>query len=191
MTVSCYLDVDGCTRPVCLTKDIAMVVFPREAKLSVVSPRLTPSPTNALLRSIQSLWTSFYRVAQTSRVSAVYELLLRRPWITRIPVDRLDEPPCQGAFLIHQGLQRRLAITLVYETTAPDTLDPITSITTPPTLFQDVYEVVVGRVRDTPDWLESDSETRILSLSLFPVRYLPQAGDDRYSFQTRGVAYIN
>ncbi|KAF8570712.1 hypothetical protein P879_02381 [Paragonimus westermani] len=100
-----------------------------------------------------------------------------------VPVDRLDEPPCQGAFLIHQGLQRRLAITLVYESTAPDTLDPITSITTPPTLFQDVYEVVVGRVRDTPDWLESDSETRILSLSLFPVRYLPQAGDDRTFFR--------
>ncbi|KAF5395158.1 hypothetical protein PHET_06882, partial [Paragonimus heterotremus] len=100
-----------------------------------------------------------------------------------VPVDRLDEPPCQGAFLIHQGLQRRLAITLVYESTAPDALDPITSITTPSTLFQDVYEVVVGRVRDTPDWLESDSETRILSLSLFPVRYLPQAGDDRTFFR--------
>ncbi|KAA3676753.1 kinesin family member 1 [Paragonimus westermani] len=100
-----------------------------------------------------------------------------------VPVDRLDEPPCQGAFLIHQGLQRRLAVTLVYDSTAPDTLDPITSITTPPTLFQDVYEVVVGRVRDTPDWLESDSETRILSLSLFPVRYLPQAGDDRTFFR--------
>ncbi|OON23986.1 hypothetical protein X801_00093 [Opisthorchis viverrini] len=97
-----------------------------------------------------------------------------------VPVDRLDEAPCQGVFLIHQGLQRRIAVTLVYEV-PPDAFLPENSSSL--LLFQDVHEVVIGRVRDTAEWLEPDSRTRIISLSLLPARYFPQAGDDRQSVE--------
>ncbi|KAG5442151.1 Kinesin-like protein unc-104, partial [Clonorchis sinensis] len=97
-----------------------------------------------------------------------------------VPVDRLDEAPCQGVFLIHQGLQRRIAVTLVYEV-PPDAFLPENSSSL--LLFQDVHEVVIGRVRDTAEWLEPDSRTRIISLSLLPARYFPQAGDDRIFFR--------
>ncbi|VDP67268.1 unnamed protein product [Echinostoma caproni] len=98
-----------------------------------------------------------------------------------VPVDRLDEAPCQGVFLIHQGLQRRLAITLIHEPYPTGTEQLLCN--TPSLLFLDVHEVVVGRVRETPEWLDSDGNTRILSLSLLPARYFPQAGDDRVFFR--------
>ncbi|CAM0512184.1 unnamed protein product [Fasciola hepatica] len=98
-----------------------------------------------------------------------------------VPVDRLDEAPCQGVFLIHQGLQRRLAITLIHEPYPTGTEQLLCG--TPNLLFLDVHEVVVGRVRETPEWLDSDRNTRILSLSLLPARYFPQAGDDRVFFR--------
>ncbi|TPP63469.1 Kinesin protein KIF1A [Fasciola gigantica] len=98
-----------------------------------------------------------------------------------VPVDRLDEAPCQGVFLIHQGLQRRLAITLIHEPYPTGTEQLLCG--TPNILFLDVHEVVVGRVRETPEWLDSDRNTRILSLSLLPARYFPQAGDDRVFFR--------
>ncbi|CAH8507576.1 unnamed protein product [Dicrocoelium dendriticum] len=96
-----------------------------------------------------------------------------------VPVDRLDEVPCQGVFLIHQGLQRRLAVTLVYDPMclASDYNSTATA------LFKDVYEVVVGRVRDTAEWTESDSRTRIISLSVLPARYTPHASDERTFFR--------
>ncbi|KAA0195139.1 Kinesin protein [Fasciolopsis buskii] len=98
-----------------------------------------------------------------------------------VPVDRLDEAPCQGVFLIHQGLQRRLAITLIHEP-YPSGAEQVL-YNSPNILFLDVHEVVVGRVRETPEWLDSDGNTRILSLSLLPARYFPQAGDDRVFFR--------
>ncbi|CAL8104011.1 unnamed protein product [Calicophoron daubneyi] len=97
-----------------------------------------------------------------------------------VPVDRLDEAPSQGVFLIHQGVQRRIALTLVYED-VPSPADPLCQ--SPTLLFCDVNELVVGRVRETPEWLDSDAHTRILSLSLLPARYLPKAGDDRIFFR--------
>ncbi len=72
--------------------------------------------------------------------------------------------------MLHQGVQRRIAVTIIHER-------PATSY--PDASFTDVQEVVVGRARDTPEFHFADHQTRILSLSVFPVKYLPPAGDDR------------
>ncbi|CAH8435760.1 unnamed protein product [Schistosoma turkestanicum] len=102
-----------------------------------------------------------------------------------VPVDRLDETPCQGIFLIHQGIQRRLAITLVHEFLDPIKSDRIDNHLncSQICLFQGVHEVVVGRVRENPEWLDSDEHTHILSLSLLPAQQIHETNSDRISFR--------
>uniref|UniRef100_A0A094ZQX8 Kinesin-like protein unc-104 n=1 Tax=Schistosoma haematobium TaxID=6185 RepID=A0A094ZQX8_SCHHA len=102
-----------------------------------------------------------------------------------VPVDRLDETPCQGVFLIHQGIQRRLAITLVHEFLDPIKSDRIDNQLncSHTCLFQGIHEVVVGRVRENPEWLDSDEHTHILSLSLLPAQQIHETSSDRISFR--------
>ncbi|CAH8438420.1 unnamed protein product [Schistosoma intercalatum] len=102
-----------------------------------------------------------------------------------VPVDRLDETPCQGVFLIHQGIQRRLAITLVHEFLDPIKSDRIDNQLncSQTCLFQGIHEVVVGRVRENPEWLDSDEHTHILSLSLLPAQQIHETSSDRISFR--------
>ncbi|CAH8435050.1 unnamed protein product [Heterobilharzia americana] len=104
---------------------------------------------------------------------------------TPVPVDRLDETPCQGIFLIHQGIQRRLAITLLHEVCSPKKSSKIDAHLSysPSSLFHGIHEVVVGRVRETPEWLDSDEHTHILSLSLLPAQQTHEASNDRISFR--------
>ncbi|KAL7057456.1 hypothetical protein AAHC03_019102 [Spirometra sp. Aus1] len=97
-----------------------------------------------------------------------------------VPVLRSEETSGQGAFLLHQGLQRRIAVTIVQH---PEVSGGEDGLLAPPAIFTDVREVVVGRARDTPEFLLSDAQTQILSLSLLSARYLPQAGDDRTFFR--------
>lgn len=46
-------------------------------------------------------------------------------------VDHSDELPCRGLFLLHQGIQRRIRITIVHEHTTE-------------LLWKDIRELVVG-----------------------------------------------
>ncbi|KAM7538570.1 hypothetical protein Aperf_G00000050975 [Anoplocephala perfoliata] len=93
-----------------------------------------------------------------------------------VPVQRSSDSPGQGVFMLHQGVQRRFAVTIIHES-------GINGSPSPPIEFVDSPKVVVGRARDTPEFHFSDAETRILSLSVFPIHYLPAAGDDRMFFR--------
>ena len=81
-------------------------------------------------------------------------------------VDHGEGMPCGGTYLLHQGIQRRLAITLLHEP-GPDLI------------WRDVRELVVGRIRTSPEWREPDGEHTVLSLNLLPAHYISQPGDDR------------
>lgn len=74
--------------------------------------------------------------------------------------------------MLHQGVQRRFAVTIIHESSINGS--PFTPIE-----FVDLPKVAVGRARDTPEFHLSDAATRILALSVFPIHYLPPAGDDR------------
>ena len=63
-------------------------------------------------------------------------------------------PHGMGTFLLHQGIQRRVSITIVHESG-------------PELIWRDVKELVVGRIRKTPEWCELDGENTVLSLSLY------------------------
>ncbi|XP_070562203.1 kinesin-like protein KIF1A isoform X4 [Ptychodera flava] len=87
-----------------------------------------------------------------------------------VAVDHSDEMPCGGIFLLHQGIQRRLAITVIHESSSDLS-------------WKEVKELVVGRIRTTVEVNEPDSELSVLSLNLLPARFTPQLGDDRTIFR--------
>ncbi|XP_033724802.1 kinesin-like protein unc-104 isoform X2 [Pecten maximus] len=87
-------------------------------------------------------------------------------------VDHSDDQPCMGTYMLHQGIQRRIAITIMQDQS------PETDL-----IWKDVKELVVGRIRTTPEYRDSDMETTVLSLSLFPASYIQYPGDDRIYFR--------
>ncbi|XP_066589122.1 kinesin-like protein unc-104 isoform X3 [Prorops nasuta] len=114
----------------------------------------------------------------TSHVHAKYDVLVwfeiceLAPNGEYVPsvVDHSDDLPCRGLFLLHQGIQRRIRVTIVHEAASE-------------LRWKDVRELVVGRIRNTPEPEEEDNDSSVLSLGLFPGEYLEVPGDDRCMFR--------
>ncbi|CRL07187.1 CLUMA_CG020172, isoform A [Clunio marinus] len=87
-------------------------------------------------------------------------------------VEHSDDLPCRGMFLLHQGIQRRIRITIFHERT-------------PEIKWKDIKEVVVGRIRNTPEPTDNfdDADSCVLSLGLFPGEPLTIPGDERDFFR--------
>ena len=81
-------------------------------------------------------------------------------------VDHGNGLPGTGTYQLHQGIQRRIAVTIVHENG-------------PELIWQNVREVMIGRIRNTVQWNEPDTEHTVLSLSLLPAHYIKQPHDDR------------
>ncbi|XP_063093067.1 kinesin-like protein KIF1A isoform X24 [Cavia porcellus] len=81
-------------------------------------------------------------------------------------VDHRGGMPCMGTFLLHQGIQRRITVTLVHETGSH-------------IRWKEVRELVVGRIRNTPETDESLIDPNILSLNILSSGYIHPAQDDR------------
>ncbi|XP_042676636.1 kinesin-like protein KIF1A isoform X3 [Centrocercus urophasianus] len=88
-------------------------------------------------------------------------------------VDHRGGMPCHGTFLLHQGIQRRITVTLVHETGSL-------------IRWKEVRELVVGRIRNTPEADESLIDPNILSLNILSSGYIHPSQDDRtfYQFET-------
>lgn len=83
-----------------------------------------------------------------------------------VPVDQIT-----GSFLLHQGIQRRIRITIVHEPTAE-------------LKWKDIREVIAGRIRNTPESLVDEFEDAgALSLGIFPGELLEVRNDDRTFYQ--------
>ncbi|XP_039212333.1 kinesin-like protein KIF1A isoform X28 [Crotalus tigris] len=83
-------------------------------------------------------------------------------------VDHRGGMPCHGTFLLHQGIQRRITVTLVHETGSL-------------IRWKEVRELVVGRIRNTPEGDESLIDPNILSLNILSSGYIRPSQDDRIS----------
>ncbi|XP_051482182.1 kinesin-like protein KIF1A isoform X21 [Apus apus] len=81
-------------------------------------------------------------------------------------VDHRGGMPCHGTFLLHQGIQRRITVTLVHETGSL-------------IRWKEVRELVVGRIRNTPEADESLIDPNILSLNILSAGYIHPSQDDR------------
>ncbi|XP_037705104.1 kinesin-like protein KIF1A isoform X23 [Choloepus didactylus] len=85
-------------------------------------------------------------------------------------VDHRGGMPCMGTFLLHQGIQRRITVTLLHETGSH-------------IRWKEVRELVVGRIRNTPETDESLIDPNILSLNVLSSGYVCPAQDDRTFYQ--------
>ncbi|XP_036757138.2 kinesin-like protein KIF1A isoform X22 [Manis pentadactyla] len=85
-------------------------------------------------------------------------------------VDHRGGMPCMGTFLLHQGIQRRITVTLLHETGGH-------------IRWKEVRELVVGRIRNTPETDESLIDPNILSLNILSSGYIHPAQDDRTFYQ--------
>ncbi|KAM3835477.1 kinesin-like protein KIF1A isoform 10-T10 [Vipera latastei] len=85
-------------------------------------------------------------------------------------VDHRGGVPCHGTFLLHQGIQRRITVTLVHETGSL-------------IRWKEVRELVVGRIRNTPEGDESLIDPNILSLNILSSGYIRPSQDDRSFYQ--------
>ncbi|XP_029938695.1 kinesin-like protein KIF1A isoform X10 [Salarias fasciatus] len=83
-------------------------------------------------------------------------------------VDHRGGMPCHGTFLLHQGLQRRITVTIVHESV--DDLE-----------WKEVRELVVGRLRNTPEADETIIDPNILSLNILSAGYVRPMPDDSIS----------
>lgn len=114
----------------------------------------------------------------TSHIHAKYDLLVwfeiceLGPDGDYVPcvVDHSEDLPCRGLFMLHQGLQRRIRITIVHETA-------------PELRWKEIRELVVGRIRNIPQSEDDDTDNSVLSLGLFPGEYLEIPGEDRCMFR--------
>uniref|UniRef100_A0A8C3SB74 plus-end-directed kinesin ATPase n=1 Tax=Chelydra serpentina TaxID=8475 RepID=A0A8C3SB74_CHESE len=82
-------------------------------------------------------------------------------------VDHRGGMPCHGTFLLHQGIQRRITVTLVHENSSL-------------VRWKEVRELVVGRIRNTPEGDESLIDPNILSLNILSSGYVHPSLDDRW-----------
>ncbi|XP_060614895.2 kinesin-like protein KIF1B isoform X4 [Anolis sagrei] len=73
-------------------------------------------------------------------------------------VDHTTGLPCQGTFLLHQGIQRRITVTIIHE--KGNELH-----------WKDVRELVVGRIRNKAE-VDEGAVDAILSLNIISAKYL-------------------
>ncbi|XP_062902189.1 kinesin-like protein KIF1A isoform X28 [Mobula hypostoma] len=87
-------------------------------------------------------------------------------------VDHRGGMPCHGTFLLHQGIQRRVTVTIVHETGSD-------------IHWKEVRELVVGRIRNTPESDDSVIDPNILSLNILTAGYTHPSLEDRtfYRFE--------
>ncbi|XP_026069605.1 kinesin-like protein KIF1A isoform X6 [Carassius auratus] len=81
-------------------------------------------------------------------------------------VDHRVGMPCHGTFMLHQGIQRRVTVTIVHESGRD-------------IKWKEVRELVVGRIRNTAEADETIIDPNILSLNILSAGYIRPAHEDR------------
>ncbi|XP_052034129.1 kinesin-like protein KIF1B isoform X2 [Apodemus sylvaticus] len=83
-------------------------------------------------------------------------------------VDHTAGLPCQGTFLLHQGIQRRITVTIIHEKGSE-------------LHWKDVRELVVGRIRNQPEVHEAAVDA-ILSLNIISAKSLRSSHSSSRTF---------
>ncbi|XP_036035077.1 kinesin-like protein KIF1B isoform X9 [Onychomys torridus] len=83
-------------------------------------------------------------------------------------VDHTAGLPCQGTFLLHQGIQRRITVTIIHEKGSE-------------LHWKDVRELVVGRIRNRPE-VDGAAVDAILSLNIISAKSLKSSHNSSRTF---------
>ncbi|XP_043919081.1 kinesin-like protein KIF1B [Protopterus annectens] len=83
-------------------------------------------------------------------------------------VDHTNGLPCQGTFLLHQGIQRRITVTIIHEKGSE-------------LHWKDVRELVVGRIRNKPE-VDDAAADAVLSLNIISAKHIKSSHNSNRTF---------
>ncbi|MEQ2243229.1 Kinesin-like protein kif1a, partial [Ilyodon furcidens] len=148
-----------------LCKDVVSPLRPCKRQFPQVMPLSKPVPATKLKAMTRPQVGPCHCKYDLMVFFEICELEANGDYIPAV-VDHRGGLPCQGTFLLHQGLQRRIAVTIVHESAGDIE-------------WNDVRELVVGRLRNTVEGDETIIDPNILSLNILSAGYVKPLLDDR------------
>ncbi|XP_040041104.2 kinesin-like protein KIF1A isoform X34 [Gasterosteus aculeatus] len=154
-----------------LCKDVISPLRPCRRQFPRVMPLSKPVPATKLTAMTRPQAGPCHSKHDLMVFFEICELEATGDYIPAV-VDHRGGMPCHGTFLLHQGLQRRVTVTIVHESGGDME-------------WKDIRELVVGRLRNTPEADETIIDPNILSLNILSAGYVRPMRDDRtfYRFE--------
>ncbi|XP_069560131.1 kinesin-like protein KIF1A isoform X18 [Brachyistius frenatus] len=150
-----------------LCKDVISPLRPCRRQFPRVMPLSKPVPATKLTAMTRPQAGPCHCKYDLMVFFEICELEANGDYIPAV-VDHRGGMPCHGTFLLHQGLQRRITVTIVHESGGD--MD-----------WKEVRELVVGRLRNTPESDETIIDPNILSLNILSAGYVRPMHDDSIS----------
>ncbi|XP_022056987.1 kinesin-like protein KIF1A isoform X13 [Acanthochromis polyacanthus] len=148
-----------------LCKDVMSPLRPCRRQFPRVMPLSKPVPATKLTAMTRPQAGPCHCKYDLMVFFEICELEANGDYIPAV-VDHRGGMPCHGTFLLHQGLQRRVTVTIVHESGGDME-------------WKEVRELVVGRLRNTPEADETIIDPNILSLNILSAGYVRPMQDDR------------
>uniref|UniRef100_A0A671NGD4 plus-end-directed kinesin ATPase n=1 Tax=Sinocyclocheilus anshuiensis TaxID=1608454 RepID=A0A671NGD4_9TELE len=154
-----------------LCKDLISSLRPTRRQFPRVMPLSKPVPATKLSTLTCSTAGPCHCKYDLMAFFEICELEANGDYIPAV-VDHRGGMPCHGTFLLHQGIQRRITVTIAHET--GNDIE-----------WKEVKELVIGRIRNTPEADETIIDPNILSLNILSSGYIRPSYDDRtfYRFE--------
>nr|XP_055058331.1 kinesin-like protein KIF1A isoform X10 [Misgurnus anguillicaudatus] len=154
-----------------LCKDLISSLRPARRQFPRVMPLSKPVPATKLSTLTRSTAGPCHSKYDLMAFFEICELEANGDYIPAV-VDHRGGMPCHGTFLLHQGIQRRITVTIAHET--GNDIE-----------WKEVKELVIGRIRNTPEADETIIDPNILSLNILSSGYIRPSYDDRtfYRFE--------
>ncbi|CAF3805243.1 unnamed protein product [Adineta steineri] len=125
------------------------------------------------LNSLTTTTNSTSEIHSSHDILVWYEIFELSPngEYVAVTVDHSDDIQCSGRFILHQGIQRRIGITLCHESSCE-------------LIWKNIHEVVIGRIRNQLDdkKKDDDDDDEILSLNIISSQYIEKQHDKRIFF---------
>ncbi|XP_067453939.1 kinesin-like protein KIF1A isoform X10 [Thunnus thynnus] len=150
-----------------LCKDVISPLRPCRRQFPRVMPLSKPVPATKLTTMTRPQAGPCHCKYDLMVFFEICELEANGDYIPAV-VDHRGGMPCHGTFLLHQGLQRRITVTIVHESGGDME-------------WKEVRELVVGRLRNTPESDETIIDPNILSLNILSAGYVRPMQDDSIS----------
>ncbi|XP_050988799.1 kinesin-like protein KIF1A isoform X11 [Labeo rohita] len=150
-----------------LCKDLISSLRPTRRQFPRVMPLSKPVPATKLNTLTRSTAGPCHCKYDLMAFFEICELEANGDYIPAV-VDHRGGMPCHGTFLLHQGIQRRITVTIAHET--GNDIE-----------WKEVKELVIGRIRNTPEADETIIDPNILSLNILSSGYIRPSYDDRVS----------
>ncbi|XP_017346763.2 kinesin-like protein KIF1A isoform X4 [Ictalurus punctatus] len=150
-----------------LCKDLISPLRPSRRQFPRVMPLSKPVPATKLSAMARSSAGPCHCKYDLMVFFEICELEANGDYIPAV-VDHRVGMPCHGTFLLHQGIQRRIRVTIAHETGHD-------------IVWKEVKELVIGRIRNTPEADETIIDPNILSLNILSSSYLKPSYEDSVS----------